>query len=116
MNTRKLTRYVILIFTILLADIIKEIVLHLIGLEKNHHHPYTSAAIGMGVIVAVFYPMFTFMEKILEYLTESYVKSAKNVTGGSFKGLMVAFVLGIAILYIAYLKVWFNINIFGKLF
>ena len=54
MNSRKLTRYVILIFTILLADIIKEIVLHYIGIEKNHHRPYLSAAVGMGIIVLYF--------------------------------------------------------------
>ncbi len=116
MNSRKLTRYVILIFTILLADIIKEIILHLIGLEKDSRHPYRSAAIGMGIIVAVFYPMFTLMEKVLERLTESYVKTTKGVAGGKLKGLTIAFIFGIAGLYIAYLKVWFNLNIFSKIF
>ncbi len=116
MNSRKLTRYVILIFTILMADVIKEIVLHMIGLEKDVHHPYSSAAIGMGVIVVVFYPMFTIMEKVLEYITEHYVKATKGVAGGSIKGLVVAFVLGIGILYFVYLKVWFNLNIFSRLF
>jgi hypothetical protein len=115
MNSRKITKYVVLIFTILLADIIKEIVLHLIGLERDHRSPYLSAAIGMGVIVLVFYPMFTIMEKILESITHSYVTKTKNVTGGSYKGLIVAFILGVAVLYFAYLKVWFNINIFAKL-
>ena len=113
MNSRKLTRYVILIFTILLADIIKELVLHLIGLEKDARHPYSSALISMGIIVAVFYPMFTIMEKALEYLTESYVRTAKGVGGGSIKGLMTAFLIGFIVLYIAYLKVWFNINVFS---
>ena len=116
MNARKLTRYVILIFTILLADIIKELVLHLIGLEKDAHHPYSSTLIGMGIIVAVFYPMFTIMEKALEYITESYVKTTKGATGGSIKGLMIAFSVGFLVLYSAYLKVWFNINVWDKLF
>lgn len=116
MTSRKLTRYVILIFTILMADIIKEIILHIIGLEKDRRHPYLSTAIGMGVIVAIFYPMFTVMEKVLEILSEHYVKATKGVSGGNLKGLTIAFIVGIAVLYVAYLKVWFNLNIFGKIF
>lgn len=115
MNSRKLSKYVILIFTILLADIIKEIILHYIGFHRNFRHPYTSVALGMGIIVLVFYPLFLLMEKITEKIAESYISNTQKIAGGNMKGLFIALVLGLGILYFVYLKVWFNINIFNKL-
>ncbi len=115
MHSRTLTKYVILAFTILLADIIKEIIMHYIGLDKNHRHPYTSVAIGMGVIVLIFYPLFLVMEKLLERVAQSYITNTKKITGGSIKGLLIALVVGLTIMYFVYLKVWFNINIFSVL-
>ena len=116
MNTRKLTKYVILVFTILLADIIKEIILHYIGFHKNFRHPYTSVALGMGIIVLVFYPLFLLMETIMEKIAESYIHNTKKIAGGSMKGLIIALFLGLGVLYFVYLKVWFNLNIFAVLF
>jgi hypothetical protein len=116
MNSRKLTKYVILIFTILLADIIKEIILHYIGFHKNFRHPYTSVAMGMGIIVLVFYPLFLLMETIMEKIAESYIQNTKKIVGSNLKGLIIALFVGLGALYFVYLKVWFNVNIFKVLF
>lgn len=112
MDTKKIAKYVTLAFTILLADIIKELILHKIGWKKDFAHPYKSTLIGMAVTVAIYYPVFTLLEQLIEKFVEFYLSNTKKTTGGGFIGLSVAVLIGIFILFVLYLKLWFKKSIF----
>jgi hypothetical protein len=112
MNSRKIAKYITLAFTILLADIIKELILHKMGWKKDFSHPYKSTLVGMAVTVAIYYPVFTLLESLIEKFVEFYLSKTKKSAGGGFVGLLVAVLLGIGILFALYLKLWFKKSLF----
>lgn len=116
MESRRLTKIIILVFTILFADVVKELALNFMHIEKNSTTPLRSVAIGMIIILAIFYPIFTIMDVVLEKIVGSYVRGAKRIAGGSLKGLIIAFVIGLAIIYCVYLYAWFGIVIWKARF
>lgn len=116
MDNRRITKFIILVFTILFADVVKELVLHFFNITKNPNQPLRSVAIGMIVSIAVFYPIFTAMDVVLEKMVSSYVRGTKRVAGGSNKGLFVSFIIGVAILFALYLYAWFDIKFWNLLF
>jgi len=108
MNIRKSAKYISIGFTILLADVIKELILHKIGWKKDFAHPYKSTLIGMLVTVAIYYPAFSILEEWIEKGIGFYMSKTKKSAGGGVGGLMVAFAIGVAILFVVYVKLWFN--------
>jgi len=108
--SRHLTRYLIMAITILVADICKELVLHAFHIKKVANHPYKSVLIGMAITVAVFYPAFLLLEKIVEKIAEHFVEATKEQVGNAFIGVIVAFVLALIIIFFVYLNVWFHIG------
>ncbi len=116
MSSRRLTTLVILCLTILSADLLSEVIVHEVSKFLKHPNPYRMAALSMASKVLVFYPAFQFMEEIVKKMTGTYVGKAKGAAGGGYTGLLVAFVLGLGLLYGLYLKVLFHINILKTLF
>jgi hypothetical protein len=111
MNSKKIAKYFSLAFTILLADVVKELVLHKIGWRKDFHHPYKSTLVGMAITVMVYYPVFTFLDYLVGEAVNYYLSKTKKTAGGGFVGLAVALGIGVCILFVIYLKIWFKINI-----
>ncbi len=116
MGSRRLTKIIILVFTILFADVVKELALHFMHIEKNSTSPFRTVAIGMIIILVVFYPIFSIMDVVMEKMVSGYVRGTKKVAGGSLKGLIIAFVIGFAIIYCVYLYAWFDIVIWKARF
>lgn len=112
MKNRQIAKYVTLAFTILLADLIKEFVLHKTGWKKDFTHPYKSTLLGMLITVAVYYPVFTILEYFVEKFVEFYLSKTKKTVGGGFIGLLFAVAIGIGILFVFYLKLWFKKSLF----
>lgn len=78
---------------------------------KNTYKPLYFSLIGMGVIVIIFYPLFTKLEGWITNISVKLVKSG-NSLAGRYLGLLLAFVAGMVILLYFYTKMWYNINIF----
>ncbi len=112
MNSRKIAKYITLAFTILLADVIKEIILHKIGWKKDFAHPYKSTLVGMLVTVAIYYPVFSILDSIIEKFIELFISNTKKSTGGGLMGLTIAVAVGTGVLFLVYLKMWFKKSIF----
>ncbi len=111
---RKFNKYLILILTVLIADLVSEFIMHKLSYSKDAHHPYYSTMIGMLVTVAVFAPLLAIMDAIVGNLADAYVKKTKKAAGGSVQGFVIATIVGLGILYCLYLKVWFGIDMLHK--
>jgi hypothetical protein len=77
--------------------------------------PVAFTFIGMGVIVLIFYPLFTKMEEWVKQISTKFIKTGKNVAGKYF-GLFLAFITAILILFYFYAKEWYNIDFLRVVF
>jgi ABC-type Mn2+/Zn2+ transport system permease subunit len=108
---RKITNALIFILTILAAELAIEFVQHFLKIRTGVSNKYLLTLVGMGVIVAVFYPVFAFVHFLTEYFTTHFVKKTKQMTGNTFLGLLIAFFVGFGILFLIYLKNWYGITV-----
>ena len=111
MDSRKVTKYLILVITILVAQLLSAMVLNYIPSVKNAHRPYYSTAMGMLITVVVYTPLLSLMQAIIESMAATYVKKTKKVAGGSVQGLILATCIAVGILYCFYLYVWYKIDV-----
>lgn len=108
---RKITKALIFILTILAAQLATEYVGHFLKIKTGMHNKYILTLIGMAVIVAIFYPVFTFVHYLTEQSAHHFIKKTKGITGNNLMGLLLAFSIGFGILFLIYLKKWYNITI-----
>lgn len=111
---RKFNKFAVFTISILIATLTKDYIIKLLNeqIDKN----LIAVWIIMGVTVAIYYPLFTYIDKYVKKLAESYVKGAKNVAKSSINGLIIAFVLALLICFALGAYVWFDINLIDRLF
>jgi len=72
-------RFVVTIVTILTANLLTNAISDYMISYKNHVKPLTFTLIAMGIIVVVFYPLFTKMEGWVKSLSVRVIKSGKSL-------------------------------------
>jgi len=77
---------------------------------KNMTRPLKFTAIGMLVLVAVFYPVFEYLEKQIEQITKTLIKRGKNAFGTKL-GFILVFSAILLALFSIYANLWFDINV-----
>ena len=108
-------RFVVTALTILTANLFTNAISNYMVSYKNTYKPLHFTLIGMGVIVIIFYPLFTKLEGWITNISVKLVKSGNSLPG-RYLGLLLAFVAGMTILLYFYAKMWYNINVFKILF
>ena len=103
-------RFVVTTVTILTANLLTTAVSDYMISYKNHVKPVTFTLIAMGIIVVVFYPLFTKMEEWVKSLSVRLVKSGKSLAG-KYLGLTMAFLAALAVLCYFYAKAWYHIDL-----
>ena len=103
-------RFVVTTVTILTANLLTTAVSDYMISYKNHVKPVTFTLIAMGIIVVVFYPLFTKMEEWVKALSVRLVKSGKSLAG-KYLGLTMAFLTALAVLCYFYAKAWYHIDL-----
>jgi len=103
-------RFVVTTVTILTANLLTTAVSDYMISYKNHVKPVTFTLIAMGIIVIVFYPLFTKMEEWVKALSVRLVKSGKSLAG-KYLGLTLAFLAALAVLCYFYAKAWYHIDL-----
>jgi dolichol kinase len=63
----------------------------------------------MGIIVIVFYPLFTKMEEWVKKISTKFIRTGKSV-GGKYAGLLAAFLIALAVLFYFYARMWYKID------
>jgi hypothetical protein len=81
--------------------------------------PLKFTAIGMAIIVAVFYPAFKFLDELIRLMAEKIIRKGRYMFG-NFLGLLIMFLIVLFVLYCIYDHIWFKISvlkiIFSKVF
>ncbi|HLN21586.1 MAG TPA: hypothetical protein VK213_10885 [Bacteroidales bacterium] len=108
--TRYIFRFFVITITILTANLLTTAISDYLTTYRNHVKPFTFTLIGMGVIVLVFYPLFTKMETWVKKISSGFIKTSRNVAG-KYLGLFLAIVLAMIILFYFYLKLWYGIDL-----
>ncbi len=116
MNQRKIANWVIYCLTMVAAYLLVEIVVFWTSHHSKFTSPYKATALKMGVALLVFFPAFWLIESLVKASTKRYTSKSKNKVGIGIYGVIIAFAIGLLVLYGYYLKVKFNLNILDKLF
>jgi len=82
---------------------------------KSKFPAYLFTWIGMGVIVLIYYPLFTRIDKWSTKVGDKFIKAGKKVWGRKL-GATIAFIIALLFLYYLYGKEWFNSNVLKDFF
>jgi len=113
---RKIFNFLVLVVTILLINLLSNFIAdYFITKYKGHTSYLKFTAIGMGVIVIIFYPAFEYLNGIVEKITTRFLKKGNNLFG-RILGVYIAFFVMLFILYCLYARVWFDANVIKVIF
>ena len=102
-------RFVVTTLTILTATLITNIISDFMVSYKNHYKPVTFTFLGMGIIVVIFYPLFTKLNDWVKEISIKAIKSGNSVAGKYF-GLFLTFLVGLLVLFYFYARIWYHID------
>lgn len=109
MSTKKITKYVVVIITILVASLLSDLVINYIS--KNFAaHSYKNVILEMVVTVIIYYPAFSLLEKFIKKASEEYIRTSKHATKSSYIGLIIGFLIAIIALFIGYAIIKHNMH------
>ena len=103
-------RFVVTTLTILTANLVTTAISDYMISYRNHLKPVIFTLIAMGIIVLIFYPLFTKMEDWVKALSLRVIRSGKSLAG-KYMGLTLAFVAALAVLCYFYAKEWYHIDL-----
>jgi len=105
-------KFMVLILGILLANLITIWIDKYMMSYKVKFPPYIFTWIGMAVIILIYYPLFTHIDKWSTKAGEKFVKAGKKLVGPKI-GAVLAFTAALLLLYYFYGKEWFRSNVFS---
>lgn len=108
--TKTFNKYAIIIITILLAELLNAYAFVILSHYKDSRHPYQSVAISMVIAVVIFYPAFKFIEKYLKGFSNKYMQKSRKFIGSSFFSALIAFILALFLLFMAFANLWYDVN------
>ncbi len=102
----QIIRYVFYSITVLIAFLATK---GLLLAETRRFNPYTAALVGMAMVVAVFVPLFSLIDRGVQTLTSRAAGKARQMFGSNLG--LIGFVMAIlVILYLLYLYQWYGIR------
>ena len=108
---RKLFKIAVTAITILTANLLTNYISNLFTDYKSHFKPLQFTLIGMGVVLIIFYPLFTRLEFWLNSISAKFIRSSKSL-GGKYVGLFISFFICLVILFYFYARLWYSLDIF----
>lgn len=115
MNYRNFFRFMVLILGILFANLVTIWIDGFMLSYKWKYAPYISTWIGMGVVIVIYYPLFTRIDKWATKAGDRFLKAGKKIIGREI-GVFFAFIAALLFLYYLYGLEWFNANVFSSFF
>lgn len=110
---KRFFKFMVLILGILLANLITMWIDNYMMSYKLKFSPYIFTWIGMAVIILIFYPLFTNIDKWSTKAGEKFVRAGKKVIGREI-GAIIAFIAALFFLYFLYGREWFHTNVFSS--
>ncbi len=112
---KKLFKFTVTTITILTVNLLTTAITAFMVSYKTHYKPITFTLIAMGIITIVFYPLFMWLEEWLNKLSAKMVRSGKSI-GGKYIGLIIIFLVCMAILLYFYANMLYDIDLIRLLF
>ncbi|HEX2975019.1 MAG TPA: hypothetical protein VHO68_03705 [Bacteroidales bacterium] len=106
---RYIFRFFVITLTILIANLLTTVISDYLITYRNHMRPATFTFIAMGIIVVIFYPLFTMLEEWVKKISVKFIKSGKGVAG-KYLGILFTFVAAMLVLFYFYGKMWYHID------
>lgn len=107
---RRIFNFLVFCITILIVNLISTFITDYLMKFKNHTEYLKFTAIGMVVVVLIFYPLFEYLNLFTEKITTQLLKKGKNIFGRTI-GIYISFLIMIALLYYIYAHVWFDVDL-----
>ena len=111
---RTLTKYALLIITIILGLIVKGIITNYIK-HLYDDGSYLAIFIDMMVAVFIFVPIYGVVGEYSKKVSKSYLAQAKNVGKNRMVGFLIGFTIALLLLFIGYAYVKFDVNVLSDL-
>lgn len=109
---KTLTKQVVFILSILIAYLVSEFVYFIMGnFKKVQNDPFLDVAIGMVIIVIVFYPLYEWFRKLGSKQVEGFIRRLQEGVRSEFLGLLIGFIVLIFLLYCTYAWIWKKITV-----
>lgn len=99
----------VLLISLLTANLAATCIDNYVLTYKKEFNPVIFTWIGMAVVVAIYYPLFTRIDKWSGKFADKFLKAGKIFFGKKL-GIFVAFLIAVFTLYYLYGKLWFNFN------
>ncbi len=116
MTTKTIIKFSVFTITVLLADLLKEIIMKHIP-AYHSSSPYKLTAVSMALAVVIFVPAFAFLDKYIKATAAHYVKHSKVIpTKQRLASVLIGLVVALLILYSGYLYVRYDIYVHKNLF
>ncbi|MDA3929970.1 MAG: hypothetical protein PF541_13550 [Prolixibacteraceae bacterium] len=115
MNYRKIFKFMVLILGILLANLVTIWIDNYMLSYKWKYSPHVFTWIGMAIVIVIYYPLFTHIDKWSTLAGNKVLKAGKKLAGRRL-GSIIAFLVALLILYFLYGLEWFESNVFTSFF
>ena len=115
MKYNKIIKFMVLLLSILTANLITTIIDEYVLTYKHTFNPYLFTWIGMLIVVLIYYPLFTQIDKWSTKYSDKFIKVGKKITGKK-TGILITFIVALLILYYFYGRLWFHINVIEIMF
>lgn len=112
---KNLFKFAVTTITILTVNLLTSKITNYLVSYKVHYKPIVFTLMAMGIITIIFYPLFIWLKEGVNKLSIKIVRSGKSI-GGKYFGLLIIFLLCLAILLYFYAKMWYNIDLLKILF
>ncbi|MFN8256905.1 MAG: hypothetical protein U0W24_14515 [Bacteroidales bacterium] len=106
---RYLVKFTVFTLTILTANLLGDIASDFLTSYKADLKPFVFTLLAMTVIVAIFYPLFEYLDKWILKLTKRAVREGKSLAGRN-TGIILVFTVSILILVYFYMKQWYGLD------
>ncbi len=111
----KLAKLFITILTILASGLIAGYLIEYTDAYYKSKNMYKNVALGMLILVLVYYPMTTFLDAYFQKLSKKVMNKSKKIAKSNVFGMLIGFCIAIFVLFLGYAKFWYNWNILGNL-
>ena len=108
---RKLNKLFVTSLTILTASLIAIYLIERIDVYFKNGRSYQSVLAGMTLMVIVYYPMTTFLEKYFEVISKKMLSNSKKIAKSNTLGMLIGFSIAIFVLFIFYAQIWYGIDV-----
>lgn len=111
---KHLTKFTVYSTTILTAYLVSE---YLVNFLNSYYKAktYGSVFIGMLVILVVYFPVVTFLDKYIKRMSKTYINQSKGLANNKPFGIIVGFLVMFFVLFVLFALVWHDLNLLEDL-